>query len=136
MTRKGTFAARVGEFVVNSKTKVEQTRRAICIKLFSSVILDTPVDTGRLRGNWQTSVENPASQEIERLDPQGVAALQEMKENLGDGEVTVYFVNHLPYAARIEYEGWSHTKAPEGMVRKNVARINALVQQAIKEGKL
>ena len=40
-----------------------------------------------------------------------------------DKDSVVYLTNNLPYAARIEYDGWSHTKAPEGMVRKNVIRI-------------
>jgi len=32
--------------------------------------------------------------------------------------------NNLPYAYKIEYDGWSHTKAPKGMVRKNFIRIS------------
>lgn len=133
--RKGTFAAEVGHFVLKAGSNVERTRRAICIKLFSAVILDTPVRDGQLRGNWQTSVQDPKTGEIDRIDKEGVAALADMKDNLGEGDVTVWFVNNLPYAARIEYEGWSK-QAPEGMVRKNIARINALVKQAVKEGRI
>lgn len=136
MAKKGTFGAKVGEFSLKAGSNVERTRRAICIKLFSAVILDTPVLTGRLRGNWQTSVRTPASGELDRVDENGSKALAEMKEGLGQGDVAVYLVNNLPYAARIEFEGWSHTKAPEGMVRRNVVRIDGLVKKAIAEGKL
>ena len=34
--------------------------------------------------------------------------------------------NNLDYAYKIEYEGWSHSKAPEGMVRVSVVKTAAL----------
>lgn len=145
---KGSFGARVGEFALKAGKGVEQTRRAICIKLFSSVILSTPVDTGRLRGNWQTTVGTPAPGKLDKVDPSGSDALAQMKDNLGEGDVSVFLTNNLPYAAVAEYglwkggpsdkltdEGFSN-QAPAGMVRTNVARIDRLVKQAIAEGKI
>lgn len=129
---------KVAEFGVSSLKEAEQTRRAITLKLFTSIILDTPVDTGRLRGNWRTQVDAPKLQVIARDDKGGGAATQEAVENLGDGtgkDIGVYFTNSLPYAAGIEYEGRSK-KAPEGMVRRNIARIKALVRRAVQEGRL
>lgn len=131
------FAAQIATFSTKTSDRVNTTRRAICLRLFNAIIQDTPVDTGRLRGNWQLSLRRPKRGEIERFDKTGVQALrladQEMRGARGD--VTVYFVNNLPYAARIEFTGYSR-QSPEGMVRKNIARINSLVNQAITEGRL
>jgi hypothetical protein len=47
----------------------------------------------------------------------------------GKPMVPIFLSNSLPYAARIEFDGWSHTKAPQGMVRRNVARFNQLLRE-------
>jgi hypothetical protein len=136
---KGSFAQSIGTFKVGTMDKAERIRRGIILKLFGAVILDTPVDTGRLRGNWRTSEQAPALAVIDRIDKGGSLAMQEVQSNMGDGtgrDTSVFLANNLPYAAKIEYEGWSKVKAPQGMVRRNVARINELVSRAAKEGKL
>lgn len=136
---KGAFSKSIGSFGVNTLGNAERVRRAIVLKLFSSVILDTPVDTGRLRGNWLTSQGSPKLNSVARVDSSGGSAIAEVQSNMGDGtsqDTSVFLSNNLPYAARIEYEGWSKRKAPQGMVRKNVARIEQLVSKAIKEGRL
>lgn len=133
------FAQEVRLFSFKATRLTDEARRAICLALFRSVILDTPVLSGRLRGNWQTSVAQPKQGSLDRLDKPGQQAIDEAQSNLGDGQntdITVFMVNNLPYAHRIEYEGWSHTKAPEGMVRRNALRIANNVKKAIAEGKL
>lgn len=47
----------------------------------------------------------------------------------------MYLRNNLPYAYRIEYEGWSKVKAPEGMVRRNVARFRRILNEAVRENR-
>lgn len=46
-----------------------------------------------------------------------------------------YLTNNLPYAIPIE-EGHSTEKAPQGMVRKNVRRINAVMRALVREHKV
>jgi hypothetical protein len=126
------FSGQVATFKVGSLKAVEQFRRGVVLKLFSSVILDTPVDTGRLRANWRTNVASPNLTTSDAKDPTGVGAINEVKNNSGDGtgkDISVYFSNSLPYAYRIEFEGWSKIKAPHGMVRRNVARIAFILKQ-------
>lgn len=131
------FSLDLQRFADKAAANVERTRRAIVLDLFGSVIKDTPVLTGRLRGNWQTSVGSPALAELP-LRP-GAAATAELMAAAGQLKQTdapIFLRNNLPYAGRIEFDGWSHTKAPEGMVRKNVARIQRIVSKRIAEGKL
>jgi hypothetical protein len=130
------FEADISKWATGAKASVERTRRAVVLKLFGSVIRDTPVLTGRLRGNWQTSVESPLTGQLPVRS--GAAALAEVQvaAKAVTGDQAVYLRNNLPYAHRIEYDGWSKRKAPEGMVRRNIARIRRLIGEAIREGKL
>ena len=52
-----------------------------------------------------------------------VATVPELAGNV------VYLTNNLPYAQRLEYEGWSK-QAPAGMVRVNMARIADIMKES------
>ena len=107
--------------------EVEETVRAVKIALFNGVIRDTRVDTGRLRGNWQTTTGAPAAGQLDRVDevPQGTDGGGAQAEV--EREVTPYGVdylsNNLSYA-----EVWEQR---DGMVARNVARIDRTVKEAI-----
>lgn len=128
----GKFSADVKAWGDKALKEFEDLRRAVILDLFSSVILDSPVDTGRLRGNWQIGT-TAIKGELSVLDPSGNETTAKV-ENFVKGQdaeresVTV-LTNNLPYAYRIEYDGWSHTKAPQGMVRKNFIRISQNLKQ-------
>jgi len=129
------FSAEVGKFATSATARVERIRRAVVIELFGSVIKDTPVLTGRLRGNWQTSLRSPITGELP-LRSDGAAIGEVMTAaSAAKGDDAIYLRNNLPYASRIEFDGWSHEKAPAGMMRKNVARILRIVNNAIQEGR-
>ena len=138
----GTFSLNINEYVESSLQEIEETHGSIILELFTGVILDTPVLEGRLRGNWIMTESSPAGNTV---DPTGTTYESESKnkEEGVRGKLTsakfnevanhinkldlrkdfnVYLTNNLPYAYRIEYDGWSG-KAPEGMVRRNFARI-------------
>lgn len=109
--------------------ETNEDRKAITIKLFNSVIQDTPVDTGRARGNWQCSQNSPLTNEIDREDKSGSSAQNDVLDvvlaSTPDG--TVYLTNNLPYAQRLEF---GHSgQAPQGMVRKNMARIQQILRE-------
>lgn len=130
------FSAQLSRFSKKTTDNLDRTRRTVIIKLFSAVIQDTPVLSGRLRGNWQTSIGSPVTSVIGVRDmAAAVAEVQAMaqRSQLTD---TVFLRNNLPYAYRIEFDGWSHTKAPQGMMRRNVARFQRLLNEAVREGRL
>lgn len=107
-------------------------RRAVAIELLSSVVLDTPVDTGRARGNWQTTTKRPAQGTTERSDSDGGMVVNEIVSQVSDD--VIYMTNNLPYIQRLE-EGYSG-QAPAGMVRKNAARIQRIIKQQAKQNNL
>lgn len=122
----GRFETQLRGFGITALDKVDKVRRASVLELFKLVIYATPVDTGRLRGNWQTTINTPAGGTRGALDPSGGAALAEVMANMGGLLDIVWFTNNLPYVERIEYDGWSR-QAPEGMVRKHVAQWQRIV---------
>ena len=114
------FSVDISRFAEQTESTLDEATRAVQISLFSSVIQDTRVDTGRLKGNWQTNVGSPITTETDRLDPNGTEAEREVRQTVTSGDV-VYFTNNLPYAEVWEQE--------DGMVRRNMARIERTVNE-------
>lgn len=129
------FGDQIKGFRDRVKTQQTTVFRKVGLEMFSRVILRTPVDTGRLRGNWQASVGEQAEGELERLDPQGSEAQAEAARVVLGAETdkALYLTNNLPYARRIEYEGWSK-QAPAGMVRVTAAEFEGVVKTAVEGG--
>lgn len=104
--------------------------RTATIDLFSGTIRDTPVDTGRARGNWVTQVDTPAHGVIEREDPDGSLAIAEVISETPElAGREVFLSNSLPYIEGLE-NGRS-MQSPAGMVRRNLARVRRIVDQAV-----
>lgn len=117
------FSVDISAFAKGANATMDEAARAIKIALFNGVIRDTRVDTGRLRGNWQTTTGSPANGEIERLDPSGSAASAEVRNGV-KGDTVDFLTNNLPYA-----EVWEERDA---MIDKNLARINQIVRSAVR----
>ncbi|MEA7672512.1 HK97 gp10 family phage protein, partial [Salmonella enterica subsp. enterica serovar Cerro] len=92
-------------------------------------IKSSPVDTGRFRGNWQTTGATPATGLVAGVDPTGNKAVNNASTYIGSAPNWYEFTltNNLPYAERLEY-GWSK-QAPTGMIRVNIARFNTLLNE-------
>ncbi len=91
---------------------------------------------GRFRGNWQFSIDTPATGELDRIDPSGneaIADLLAQVQALTIGQ-TAYIVNNLIYAVPLEY-GHS-TQAPHGMVRVTLANFQRIVDEAIRNNQV
>ena len=108
---------------------LEETARGVKINLFNGIIRDTRVDTGRLRGNWQTTNEVMARGVIERDDKlnQGVdgGKAQAEVERKVKPFTTDFLTNNLPYAAIWEEE--------DGMIRKNLERVELAIRELIND---
>jgi hypothetical protein len=121
----------IGAYQTRFNGRMGDFKRGVLLKLFGAVVKDTPVLTGRLRANWLFSQDAPmegsslAANQTDDPTPIITEGVQSIKD--GDGEY--FLTNNLPYANRIEYEGWSSVKAPAGMVRKNLVRIARILAQ-------
>ncbi|MDU9393223.1 hypothetical protein [Pseudomonas sp. zfem002] len=88
---------------------------------------------GRFRGNWQFSIDSPATGELDRVDRSGNETIAQLKAQVAALTIgqTAYIVNNLIYAVPLEY-GHS-TQAPAGMVRVTLANFQRIVDEAIRK---
>lgn len=107
---------------------LNKTREAALLDIGSSIIADTPIDTGLARGNWQASLGDVKTGALERRP--ALAALAELTNTVASmkGDETFCLVNNLPYATPLEF---GHSgQAPAGMVRRHVQRWQLAVSKA------
>lgn len=119
------FAWRVQAFKKKSAEEVDKQIRKIVIDLFTGIILSTPVDTGRARGNWQVGT-TPITATLPNTDPSGASAISGVMGKLSSGmfkgkDNSIWLCNNLPYIGRLE-TGYSG-QAPRGMVALNLQRV-------------
>lgn len=86
------------------------------LQLLRRIVLKTPVDTGRARGNWQVTVGVPAEGELDDSDRRGRETIARGKANMVDVSFSgiIWIANNLPYILQLE-GGWSG-QAPVGML--------------------
>jgi hypothetical protein len=127
-----TFTLDISRFVEKAKGNVDQVVRKIALTVFQRVIMKSPVDTGRFRGNWQVAIGTMPSGVLAGVDKSGGATIQRVAAtalNMKAGEV-IYLMNNLAYARALEY---GHSKqAPNGMVRITVAEFQSIVNRVAK----
>ena len=82
--------------------------RGAVMATFSNIVIETPVDTGRVRGNWQFSIASPI---------EGIISFPVDATNIPPPDVTseipievfgkkMFLVNNLPYAGVLEFGGY------------------------------
>lgn len=118
------------DWVKQTNKDAEKAFRAMCLQLFAGIVVRTPVDTGRLRGNWQISLNNPVAGDLDRTaNPTAEERSKLDAANLG---TSVYLHNNLPYAERIEFYNHSQ-QSPNGMVRVTLTEFEQALRRAAQE---
>lgn len=112
-----------------SVTREEATTifHKIAIDLDTRVVLGTPVDEGRARGNWFPSLNKPSAKvDMESLDKSGSEAISAVTAMVGSAKLgdTLWLTNNLPYILPLE-NGHSEIQAPAGMVDINLNAVAA-----------
>ena len=136
------FQADLRRFAEATKRNLNDTVRAVVLELGTRIVQRSPVDTGRFRGNWQIAAGGPDIRTNEPFDKQALGSAPSATTfDRWKGEVnaatigsTFYITNSLPYARKLEYEGWSQ-QAPSGMVRVTVTEYEQIIRQAIAKAK-
>lgn len=118
-----TFKLDVSKFIDKASETADAEVRKICLDLLTGIVLKTPVDTGRARANWFTSIGSPSINITESTDPSGSSTIANSLSAISEATGNVLWItNNLPYIYRLEFEGWSR-QAPAGMVRVTVNDI-------------
>lgn len=147
------FAAGIEKARQKYEARMVLLHKKVALDMFRRVILKTPVDTGRARGNWMLGINEMPQGISENAD--GKEALQNVITglqvlHLGDSAV---LANSVPYISTLEYGGYpnppvrgSYVKgkgfviksaggfskqAPNGMVRTTVEEYRPTLNKAI-----
>jgi hypothetical protein len=86
------------------------------LRILSTVIPATPVDTGRARANWQTSIGAPIRDATTQVDQSGTSTItkgRSVVESRPAGS-TIYITNNVPYIELLN-QGYSR-QAPANFV--------------------
>ena len=118
------WSDKINKLVESGKHDLGKLSRAIKIELFTDIVSNTRVDTGRLKGNWQIQENEPAKSEIDRIDKTGGVVNAEIERGATANGVT-YFTNNLPYAKKYE--------EIDGMVINAVNRVKANLDDMVNE---
>lgn len=105
--------------------------RLVCLEVLKRIVLRTPVDTGRARGNWQLEIGRSAS---------GVLSVEGSRGSMADlaisGGITklaqipafslVHITNNVEYLYYLEYDRRS-PQSPEGMVEITLTEMTTFL---------
>jgi hypothetical protein len=106
---------------VNMAKYHRNTIRGTLLAFSRRVIRDTPVDTGRLMGNWQSTLNVPTDAQLPvRSQSQAISEASASLARLQIGN-TFWLQNNLPYAAYVE--NGTEKMPPAGMLRKNLSLL-------------
>lgn len=127
----GQFADDVLRWVDKVEARIDTTMRAASLQAMTSIVQATPVDTGRAKGNWQITFDEPAQEQLDNMDPTGVQVLADAQSKLDTaGNITtrtIWITNALDYI--IPLEQGSSTQGSH-MVTRVIDAWDQIVDQA------
>lgn len=98
----------INNAIKNIEKKITDKHRKIMFDLDYAVVLATPRDTGRAKGNWIAAINTPSRIKTKQLGKTNNAP-QIYKINK---PCISYLSNNLPYIERLN-NGWSKTQQPK-----------------------
>lgn len=127
------FSRDIKKFRAKALKGAEMVVRGTALDLFAGINLRTPVDTGRLRANWQLNINSIPAGTINDTDKRGAKARRKAEQGVKayDAGDVIYIVNNLPYAPVIERG--SSAKAPRGMVGVTITEFKRHVERRARE---
>lgn len=131
----GSFGLDISKFAEKAKGRLDLVVRKISLDLFSRVIMATPVDTGRARGNWAVRIGSVPRGVLELTDKEGTATISAADAavlQLKAGDV-IFLGNSVAYIKLLE-DG-SSKQAPAGMIASALAAYPGVVRLAVEETK-
>ena len=141
------FNLSMEKFAEKTLDKLEVGFKKVAFGLSEDIIMATPVDSGRARGNWFPEINSFSNQEdLKADDKKGSKAISKTKAKVRALKLgqTFTLTNNLPYIVRLEYglyplnsksgktiSGFSK-QAPQGMVRINLIKWQQHINNGFK----
>lgn len=117
------FGAQLRAAHARNMDRVDEISKKIMIDLDQKVVLKTPVDTGRARGNWIPSTGAPILEASITEDKSGNLSISaSIQVHAASGKFAPMFLtNNLPYIEALE--NGSSNQAPSGMAKLSVQEV-------------
>lgn len=127
------FSSDVQKWAKATDTSMSKVVRGVCLSAVKEVVKRTPVDSGRLRGNWFATIGTPSREVSEAGDKEGGPTIARAQGAISKAPGNQFWLtNNLPYAVPIEF--WHSTvKSPEGMVRVTAENIRANMREEVRK---
>lgn len=157
-----TFRLQVAAFAEKMGIRLDLVARKVALTAFDSIVIRTPVDTGRARANWTMTIgssrQSSAANET-LFDKSGEMTRARAQAVLADYRCgpPIWISNTLPYIVPLEFGGYPDPvqfgswvkgqgyviksdggyskQSPQGMVRLTVAELNASLAAAVAAAK-
>jgi len=124
------FNREIDAFARKVPDRAVTLHKKVAFEALRRLVSKTPVDTGRARGDWQVTIGDPATGQLDVLDVSGsltVAAGLAALAGLPPYQI-VWISNNVDYIERLEH---GHSKqAPEGMLAVTVEELRAMFREA------
>lgn len=129
------FEIQIKQFVNKTIDQQNRITKGIVNSVIQSVVMESPVDTGKFVGDWLVGVDTVPSGTTDIYDTEKsgtVVHLQSQVPKEASGHVYTV-VNNSEYGWALE-NGWS-LQAPSGMVEKTVIQFERMIQDEINKSK-
>lgn len=129
------FADQMGRFIDSYMNRFDLLVRDVTENLFTFIVLRTPVDTGRTRGNYFVSVSGAMMTDYDEMnfDPTGTNSISQASDAIKGIKAggVVRIINNTPYVMDLEFG--SSKQAPRGMARLTVTEFQPIVNRAVEK---
>lgn len=134
------FTASIDKWISQVESGLEDVVQELCKDVHKALVMGSPVDTGRFRGNWQITFNRIPLHAVNNYDKSGQRTIAEGNQIIegmfarGAAITSVHFSNMLIYANALEY---GHSKqAPSGVVGIVALRLRSYMTEAIRKSRL
>ena len=122
----------ISSLVAKTKGNLDLVVRKVTLDVMRSLVMKSPVDTGRFRGNWQFGVNTMPTGYSDDKSKSGSAPIRAAVDAMPATTYgnKYYLINNLPYAQALE-NGHSKGQAPLGMVGITVIEFQSHFSSAV-----
>lgn len=135
------FSGSISKWAKKTGISIDNAVKAIRIQIIGGVIYRSPVLDSGLVQSWIATTDIPTDESVDV--PKNSVANPEAERSVAikkavsiaqkNTDAVFWLTNNKPYVRRIEYKGWSKTKAPQGMVRITLAELKNGMEKLIKD---
>lgn len=125
----------IDRWAVAAKGDMGKAARACFLEIYTRILIRSPVDTGRFRGNWMIGMDAaPDGFYVEKLNKPGAIDPEQVEKIAGYRlGATVSYRNNLPYSVALE-NGHSG-QAPAGVVKVTIVDFGGITAAAVRKAR-